>query len=496
MDPLHRSPRSPALFRAGRFSPSPGVELHFELRRSAAPAAEFAGRMLILMGAMGTCKHLDEIADDLAQQGFEVLTSDPRGIGRSTISPPADRLAAQSSDMLADDALALAEHVWCRGGPVRAEESSAARQQQQRQEPPPAVGFNVLGISMGGMVAQRLAVKLCSRGGSDGASAAAGRAGEGRAGLGSSDLLRQQLRSQPRLRLDSLTLAVTASSYLFGVGRFIPLSHGARRRILQLSFPELCPTASQQQQGSRQQTDAIAAKGGEQLIEDAILPAGGDAVEAACMGVSSGATAAAEAAVAAAGVEAGETIDAAEAAFALAAAAAAEPTGSLLLRGRGGARGEEAGDAVRHMRSPSPPPRGGGAAAAAAAGASQAAAPTALFLLLQSALILRPARAAAWLLSPLTRLPSLITRGLSVRAASSRHFLCLRRPRDAHAVVDRVLRQCCAPGYLAAPHPHPEAGGLSNGELWRRRWAAELSDWFAFHDLDACAAQARNFASD
>jgi hypothetical protein len=71
----------------------------------------------------------------------QVLTFDHRGIGQSGV-PPARKLTAQSSEILAQDALALIQHVW----------SAESR-----------VNLHVYGASMGGMVAQKLALLLVKR---------------------------------------------------------------------------------------------------------------------------------------------------------------------------------------------------------------------------------------------------------------------------------------------------------------------------------------------
>jgi alpha-beta hydrolase superfamily lysophospholipase len=70
---------------------------------------------------------------------LEVLTYDHRGVGKSA-SGAADRKAGQTSELLAADVAALLAHVW---PPASA---------------PPGARLHVYGASMGGFVAQRLAL--------------------------------------------------------------------------------------------------------------------------------------------------------------------------------------------------------------------------------------------------------------------------------------------------------------------------------------------------
>lgn len=166
MDPLHES-TSPV--RTGVFSMTPTVSLHYERRGS----AEAPQKVVLVMGAFATRRHFEQIADFLAATGrVEVLTYDHRGIGKS-VSTSADRGASQTSDLLADDAVALLDHVWPKG------------------QQPNSSGLHVYGASMGGMVAQKLALRLLARvpGG--------------------------------HLPLRSLILAVTARCY--GLARFVPI---------------------------------------------------------------------------------------------------------------------------------------------------------------------------------------------------------------------------------------------------------------------------------
>jgi len=177
MDPLYES--APA--RSGRCSVSPAVSLHYELRGSAA-APE---KVLLIMGAFATCRHFEQLADSLAAAGggarLEVLTYDHRGIGRSTAPAPA-AAPPQTSELLAADALALVLCAW--------------------PEWPAGARLHVYGASMGGMVAQKLAL-LLPRG-----------------------------AAPP---LCSLTLAVTARGY--GMARCLPLGFRFYRAVLPLALP-------------------------------------------------------------------------------------------------------------------------------------------------------------------------------------------------------------------------------------------------------------------
>ena len=162
---------------------SAGVRLHYELRGSpSAPA-----KAVLLMGAFATLRHFDALADALAAAGIEVLTYDHRGVGDSRTSDAAVRALPQSSALLAADARALLEGVW------PAADSAAAG----------ARSLHIYGASMGGMVAQRLALEL----------------------------LRAPLRALP---LRSLTLAMTARGY--GLARFLPLGAGFYRAVLPLAL--------------------------------------------------------------------------------------------------------------------------------------------------------------------------------------------------------------------------------------------------------------------
>lgn len=182
MDPLHESTE---IVRFGNFPLTPSISLHYELRGS----AESTSKVLLVMGAFGTRRHFEQLADFLSRSA-EVLTYDHRGIGKTTSSGN-DRGVSQTSDLLAADAIALLDHVW---------PSSAGVDD----------GLHIYGASMGGMVVQKLALLLLARG------------------------------NESRLPLKSLTLAVTAKCY--GFARFIPISSSFYRLVLPMALAST-PTA-------------------------------------------------------------------------------------------------------------------------------------------------------------------------------------------------------------------------------------------------------------
>lgn len=105
-----------------------GTSLYFELRGN-----EKDPKVVLIMGAFATCKHFTELADKLAKRGFHVLTYDHRGIGKSRVL---DNSAPQTSELLADDCIAVVDDVF------------------------PDHHVHVYGASMGGCVAQRVALIL------------------------------------------------------------------------------------------------------------------------------------------------------------------------------------------------------------------------------------------------------------------------------------------------------------------------------------------------
>lgn len=157
MDPLYNS--CPAL--SDTVSVSDGeATIYYELRGSASSPQ----KVIMLMGSFGTLRHFDQLADCVAsaESGatFQALTFDYRGIGKSTCK---EKLEQQTSELLAQDAFQVLQEVWG-----------------------DSASIHVYGASMGGMVAQKLALLLLGHG-----------------------------------RLKSLFLAVTARNY--GLARFMPI---------------------------------------------------------------------------------------------------------------------------------------------------------------------------------------------------------------------------------------------------------------------------------
>ena len=165
----------------GSFPRSSSISLHYELRG----APDSPQKVLLVMGAFGTRRHFEQLADFLSSSA-EVMSYDHRGIGKS-VSSAKDRGASQTSELLAADALALLDHVWPNG----------------------AAGLHVYGASMGGMVTQKLALLLLAR-------------------------------SNSKLPLRTLTLAVTARCY--GLARFVPIGASFYRLVLPLALAST-PTA-------------------------------------------------------------------------------------------------------------------------------------------------------------------------------------------------------------------------------------------------------------
>lgn len=118
---------------------SPEVKLYYEIRSTPNLSSQESVKMIMIMGAFGTLKHFEEQAQYLInyfatnQTPIEILTYDHRGIGKS-ISTKSIR---QTTRMLANDALLLINHVWGINSSI-----------------------HVLGASLGGMIAQELALLL------------------------------------------------------------------------------------------------------------------------------------------------------------------------------------------------------------------------------------------------------------------------------------------------------------------------------------------------
>ncbi|NGN69606.1 alpha/beta hydrolase [Streptomyces sp. A7024] len=83
----------------------PGARLHYELRGS--------GPLVALVGSPMDARAFAPLADLLAAAGYQVLTTDPRGIRRSELDDPGQD---STPELRADDLARLLEHVG--GGPA------------------------------------------------------------------------------------------------------------------------------------------------------------------------------------------------------------------------------------------------------------------------------------------------------------------------------------------------------------------------------------------
>jgi pimeloyl-ACP methyl ester carboxylesterase len=80
--------------------------LYFERR-----GVEHAENVVLIMGAFATMRHYDELADILAKSGYNVLTYDHRGIGKSSVRK---KMVRHTSTLLANDCVDLLDHVFGR----------------------------------------------------------------------------------------------------------------------------------------------------------------------------------------------------------------------------------------------------------------------------------------------------------------------------------------------------------------------------------------------
>ena len=108
-------------------------------------------RVVIVMGAFGTLRWVDYLADKLAAQGHEVLTYNHRGVGvgfhdqYEHVSPPASPCSLvyhHTCELLAQDAWRLIDHVWGGGTDDK---------------------IHLYGASMGGFVVQQMALQELRR---------------------------------------------------------------------------------------------------------------------------------------------------------------------------------------------------------------------------------------------------------------------------------------------------------------------------------------------
>ncbi|CAF1005122.1 unnamed protein product [Rotaria magnacalcarata] len=117
------------------FTLAPDIKIYYELHFSS-PPSNSSTKIIMIMGAYATLRNFDESVEYLLEHypsSIEILTYDHRGIGYSK-GPTLER---QTTSLLARDAYQLVNHVWGNQSPV-----------------------HVIGVSLGGMVAQELAVIL------------------------------------------------------------------------------------------------------------------------------------------------------------------------------------------------------------------------------------------------------------------------------------------------------------------------------------------------
>ncbi|CAF0983934.1 unnamed protein product [Rotaria sordida] len=126
------------------FSLTSNIKIYYELRCSSpsSSSSNLSTKILMIMGACATLRHFDEFVEYLIEHypsSIEILTYDHRGIGHSKTTPTTTTVTIerQTTTLLAHDAYQLINHVWGGQAPV-----------------------HVLGVSLGGMVAQELAVLL------------------------------------------------------------------------------------------------------------------------------------------------------------------------------------------------------------------------------------------------------------------------------------------------------------------------------------------------
>jgi alpha-beta hydrolase superfamily lysophospholipase len=130
MDPFYVS--TPVQTGQVALSGTPGLSIYYELR-----GIEHGEKVLLIMGAFATLRTFDELAvsysycspglvcmmcdrvrltprrvvQDCLAKGYQVLTYDHRGIGKS-VNASGRPLETQTAEMLAQDALALVNAVW------------------------------------------------------------------------------------------------------------------------------------------------------------------------------------------------------------------------------------------------------------------------------------------------------------------------------------------------------------------------------------------------
>lgn len=119
------------------FSLTADCAIYYELHGSSSNAST---KLIMIMGSCATLRHFDENVEYLLHHypsSIEILIYDHRGIGHSKTAAIPRTTERQTSSFLAHDAHQLINHVWG-----------------------DHVSVHVLGVSLGGMVAQELAPLL------------------------------------------------------------------------------------------------------------------------------------------------------------------------------------------------------------------------------------------------------------------------------------------------------------------------------------------------
>ncbi|CAF1140742.1 unnamed protein product, partial [Didymodactylos carnosus] len=125
------------------FSLTSDIKIYYELRCSSSSSSTTSStKLVMIMGAHSTLRLFDEQVEYLSEHypsSIEILTFDHRGVGNSKSGITAITIVRQTSTLLAHDVRQLINYVWGDQAAV-----------------------HVLGVSLGGMIAQELAVLLAS----------------------------------------------------------------------------------------------------------------------------------------------------------------------------------------------------------------------------------------------------------------------------------------------------------------------------------------------